>query len=58
MVSVMDNTTPEPSLRQRQVLEQIEAFLGRHGRPPTRGDLAIALKLRNRQGIDLSLIHI
>ena len=50
-----ESNTPEPSPRQRQVLEQIEAFLGRHGRPPTRGDLAIALKLRNRQGIDQHL---
>ena len=51
----MDNTAPEPSPRQRQVLEHIEAFLGRHGRPPTRGDLALAMQLRNRQGIDQHL---
>jgi repressor LexA len=33
----------------------IEQFLHRHGRPPTRADLARLLKLRNRQGIDQHL---
>lgn len=51
----MNTTTAEPSPRQRRVLEQIEEFLRRHGRPPTRGDLATALKLRNRAGIDQHL---
>lgn len=37
------------------MLELIEQFLRRHGRPPTRADLAIAMKLRNRQGIDQHL---
>jgi len=50
------NTTPaEPSPRQRQMLELIEQFLRRHGRPPTRADLAQAMNLRNRQGIDQHL---
>src|SRR4051812_4918559 len=47
--------TPEPSPRQRQMLELIEQFLHRHGRPPTRADLAGLMKLRNRQGIDQHL---
>jgi repressor LexA len=51
----MNASTPEPSPRQRQMLELIEQFLRRHGRPPTRADLAIAMKLRNRQGIDQHL---
>jgi repressor LexA len=55
MVSTMNTTTAEPSPRQRRVLEQIEEFLRRHGRPPTRSDLAVALKLRNRAGIDQHL---
>ena len=45
----------QPSPRQRQMLELIEQFLRRHGRPPTRADLAAAMGLRNRQGIDQHL---
>ena len=45
----------EPSPRQRQMLELIEQFLHRHGRPPTRADLTTAMGLRNRQGIDQHL---
>lgn len=45
----------QPSPRQLQILQQIEQFLRLHGRPPTRGDLAQALGLRNRQGIDQHL---
>jgi repressor LexA len=44
-----------PSPRQQQILELIEQALRRHGRPPTRGELAVALGLRNRQGIDQHL---
>jgi repressor LexA len=44
-----------PSPRQAQILAQIEQFLRLHGRPPTRADLAAALGLRNRQGIDQHL---
>ena len=51
----MNANTLEPSPRQRQVLELIEQFLRRHERPPTRADLALAMKLRNRQGIDQHL---
>jgi repressor LexA len=43
------------SPRQQQILELIAQFLRRQGRPPTRGDLAAALGLRNRQGIDQHL---
>jgi len=45
----------DPSPRQRRILELIEQYLRRHGRPPTRADLAAALGLRNRQGIDQHL---
>jgi repressor LexA len=44
-----------PSPRQQQILELIEQALRRHGRPPTRGELAAQLGLRNRQGIDQHL---
>ena len=48
---------PLPSLspRQRQILQLISQFMARHGLPPTRADLAQALQLRNRQGIDQHL---
>jgi repressor LexA len=55
MVSAMNATSTQPSPRQRQMLELIEQFLRRHGRPPTRADLANAMGLRNRQGIDQHL---
>jgi repressor LexA len=55
MVSAMNTAPAEPSPRQRQMLELIEQFLRRHGRPPTRADLALAMNLRNRQGIDQHL---
>jgi repressor LexA len=49
----------EPALplspRQQQILQQISEFILRQGRPPTRADLARALGLRNRQGIDQHL---
>lgn len=51
----MNAATTEPSPRQRTLLELIEQFLRRHGRPPTRADLASAMGLRNRQGIDQHL---
>lgn len=44
-----------PSPRQQEILELIARFLRQHGKPPTRGDLAAALGLRNRQGIDQHL---
>ncbi len=51
----MNATGTQPSPRQRQMLELIEQFLRRHERPPTRADLADAMGLRNRQGIDQHL---
>ena len=51
----MNAATTEPSPRQRALLELIEQYLRRHGRPPTRADLASAMGLRNRQGIDQHL---
>jgi repressor LexA len=55
MVSTMNALHAEPTARQRQILELIAQFLARHARPPTRGELAAALGLRNRQGIDQHL---
>lgn len=43
------------SPRQQQILRLISQFMTRHGLPPTRADLAQALHLRNRQGIDQHL---
>jgi repressor LexA len=46
---------PPLSPRQHQILQRIAEFLAQQGRPPTRGDLARAMGLRNRQGIDQHL---
>jgi len=43
------------SPRQQQILQRITEFMAQQGRPPTRADLAQALGLRNRQGIDQHL---
>jgi len=43
------------SPRQLEVLGFIEQFLAAHGLPPTRGEIAEGLGLRNRQGIDQHL---
>jgi repressor LexA len=43
------------SPRQQQILQQIAQFMAQQARPPTRADLARALGLRNRQGIDQHL---
>ncbi|HEY3730280.1 MAG TPA: transcriptional repressor LexA [Steroidobacteraceae bacterium] len=43
------------SRRQQQILRLITQFIARRGLPPTRADLARALRLRNRQGIDQHL---
>lgn len=43
------------SPRQRQILTRIAEFIAQQGRPPTRADLARAMGLRNRQGIDQHL---
>jgi repressor LexA len=46
---------PLLSFRQQAILRRIAEFITQHGRPPTRGDLAQAMGLRNRQGIDQHL---
>jgi repressor LexA len=52
----MVSDSPLPlSPRQQQILRLISQFMTRHGLPPTRADLARALRLRNRQGIDQHL---
>jgi repressor LexA len=54
MVSLPES--PQPlSARQQQLLQRIVQFIAQHGRPPTRADLARAMGLRNRQGIDQHL---
>jgi repressor LexA len=55
MVSTMNAIVTEPTARQSQILALIAGFLTRHGRPPTRAELALALGLRNRQGVDQHL---
>ena len=46
---------PSPSPKQLQVLGFIEQFIAAHGLPPTRGEIAEGLGLKNRQGIDQHL---
>ena len=46
---------PHLSPKQSEVLAFIRWFLGRHGLPPTRGEIAAGLGLKNRQGIDQHL---
>jgi repressor LexA len=55
MVSTMNTLPTEPTARQAQILALIARFLTHQGRPPTRAELAQALGLRNRQGIDQHL---
>jgi repressor LexA len=47
--------SPLLSPRQQAVLQRIVEFIAQHDRPPTRGDLARKMGLRNRQGIDQHL---
>ena len=49
--------SPASSLSPKQltVLEFIQQFVADHGFPPTRGEIAIGLRLKNRQGIDQHL---
>jgi repressor LexA len=51
----MVSDLPRLSSRQQQILRLISQFIARQGLPPTRADLAQALQLRNRQGIDQHL---
>jgi repressor LexA len=46
---------PALSPKQSEVLAFIRRFLARHGLPPTRGEIAEGLGLKNRQGIDQHL---
>jgi repressor LexA len=52
---MVSDPLPLLSPRQQQILRLIGQFMTRHGLPPTRADLARALRLRNRQGIDQHL---
>jgi repressor LexA len=52
---MVSDPLPLLSPRQQQILRLISQFITRHGLPPTRADLARALRLRNRQGIDQHL---
>jgi repressor LexA len=52
---MVSDALPPLSPRQQQILRLISQFMLRHGLPPTRADLARALRLRNRQGIDQHL---
>src|ERR1700722_9561752 len=52
---MVSDSLPVLSPRQQQILRLIGQFMTRHGLPPTRADLARALRLRNRQGIDQHL---
>jgi len=52
---MVSTALPPLSPRQQQILRLIGQFITRQGLPPTRADLARALRLRNRQGIDQHL---
>jgi repressor LexA len=46
---------PDLSPKQLEVLAFIRRFMDRGGLPPTRGEIALGLGLKNRQGIDQHL---
>jgi repressor LexA len=46
---------PDLTAKQLAVLEFIQRFMAKDGLPPTRGEIAQGLGLRNRQGIDQHL---
>jgi repressor LexA len=46
---------PNLTAKQLEVLEFIQNFMAKDGLPPTRGEIAQGLGLRNRQGIDQHL---
>ncbi len=52
---MVSDPRPPLSPRQQQILELIAQFMAQAGLPPTRADLARALRLRNRQGIEQHL---
>ena len=47
----LDSLSP----KQLEVLRFIQRFMAQHAFPPTRGEIAAGLKLKNRQGIDQHL---
>src|SRR3954471_7188838 len=55
----MPTSTPSSAFplspKQLEVLEFIQAFIREHHSPPTRGEIAEGLGLKNRQGIDQHL---
>jgi repressor LexA len=51
----MADLSPRLSPRQLEVLAFIRQFTQAHGLPPTRGEIAEGLGLKNRQGIDQHL---
>lgn len=46
---------PSLSPKQLEILAFIQRFLEQHGMPPTRGEIAEGMGLKNRQGIDQHL---
>jgi repressor LexA len=46
---------PNLTSKQLEVLDFIQRFMARDGLPPTRGEIALGLGLKNRQGIDQHL---
>jgi repressor LexA len=47
--------TAQLSPKQLEVLEFIRRFMATHGVPPTRGEIALGLNLKSRQGIEQHL---
>jgi repressor LexA len=47
--------SPELTAKQLEVLDFIQRFMAKDGLPPTRGEIAQGLGLKNRQGIDQHL---
>jgi repressor LexA len=46
---------PDLTSKQLEVFDFIQRFMARDGLPPTRGEIALGLGLKNRQGIDQHL---
>jgi repressor LexA len=56
MVShIVSSRHPHLSPKQLEVLNFIQQFLNSHGLPPTRGEIAAGMGLKNRQGIEQHL---
>jgi repressor LexA len=54
-IDAVPSSPRDLSPKQLEVLNFIQHFMGTHGLPPTRGEIAEGLGLRNRQGIDQHL---